>query len=327
MKTIRSLLYFVAGALFFTACSKRISHSQIRQPSIPFRVIGYMLRSDMVIGKADNFDFSEINYLNIAFLNPDTSGVFKAQDSLNTIIQLAHKQHVKVFASIGGGAAPAWYATLLTPAHRAAFISNLVQLTTKNNLDGIDVDLEGEHIDTNYEAFVTDLQTALKHKDKMLTAAVATVYASRYTDKALRQFDFMSIMSYDKTGPWRPELPGQHAPYSMAVDDINYWTVVRHLPREKLNLGLPFYGYGFGKGAPEDISYKKLINCYPVFEYADSVQVAAGGIIYYNGLSTIKRKTKLALKQAGGVMIWELKQDTSGGKSLLRAINKLIPTK
>ena len=124
------------------------------------------------------------------FLNPDTSGAFKAQDSLNTIIQLAHKQHVNVFASIGGGSAPAWYASLLTPAHRSAFISNLVQLTTLYNLNGIDVDLEGDRIDSNYEAFVTSLATALKHKDKMMTAAVATVYASRYTNKALKQFKF-----------------------------------------------------------------------------------------------------------------------------------------
>ena len=84
-------------------------------------------------------------------------------------------------------------------------------------------------------------------------------------------------MSYDKTGPWRPELPGQHAPYAMAVDDINYWAVVRGLPKEKLNLGLPFYGYGFGKGAPEDIGYKQLIKRFPVSENADSVQVKGGG--------------------------------------------------
>ena len=280
-----------------------------------------MLRSDILTGKADDFDFSEISYLNIAFLNPDTAGIIKPQDSLIKTIQLAHKKHVKVFASIGGGSAPAWYGSLLTPAYMKRFIRNLVQLTISTNFDGIDVDLEGDRIDTNYEAFVTALETALKANGKMMTAAVATVYASRYTNKALHQFDFINIMSYDKTGPWRPELPGQHAPYAMAVDDISYWEGDRGLSNGMLNLGLPFYGYGFGPGAPEDISYKDIISRYHGSENQDSVKIAGGGTVYYNGLPTIKRKTVLAIQRAGGVMIWQLKQDTSDNKSLLRAIN------
>jgi hypothetical protein len=44
----------------------------------------------------------------------------------------------------------------------------------------------------------------------------------------------------------------------------------------------------------------------------------------YNGIATIKQKTSLALQQAGGIMIWELSQDTRDATSLLKAINDVI---
>ena len=39
---------------------------------------------------------------------------------------------------------------------------------------------------------------------------------------------------------------------------------------------------------------------------------------------SIKNKTELALKNAGGVMIWQLLQDSQDNKSLLSAINAVI---
>ena len=53
-------------------------------------------------------------------------------------------------------------------------------------------------------------------------------------------------MSYDRTGPWRPEKPGPHAAYEHAVEDLEYFGVVRKRPKDKMTLGLPFYGYGYG---------------------------------------------------------------------------------
>jgi GH18 family chitinase len=55
--------------------------------------------------------------------------------------------------------------------------------------------------------------------------------------------------------------------------------------------------------------------------------VAGGGIVYYNGAATIKAKTTLALRKAGGVMIWQLLQDATGSYSLLTAIDSLVKKK
>ena len=289
-----------------------------------FRVIGYLRLDNIINGDADLIDFSKITHVNIAFINPDSTGNFSELLKLKAFAGKMHLCHVKVLASIGGGLAPAYYSTLLNDVNQPALIKKLVQLTEHYGLDGIDVDLEGERIDANYEQFINGLSVALKSKGKMLTAAVATVYKTRYADATLARFDFINIMSYDKTGPWRPEKPGPHAPYEMAVEDVDYWTDEKAITKEKLNLGIPFYGYGFGPKVPSEMSFRKIVNTYSGAEKTDSVMVKDGGTIYYNGIPTIKNKTKLALQRTGGIMIWQLLQDTTGSKSLLNAVNETI---
>jgi chitinase len=322
MKNLNKIYVATLLCLLISGC--KTSNAQNTQAGSNFRVIGYLPAFGMRNGGNVNFDFGRINYLNIAFVNPDSAGNFNVSPALSIIVNAAHAKHTKVLISIGGGSAPAYYSTLLTDTLRNTLITKLVKLATYYNLDGIDVDLEGERIDNNYEAFVTGLSAALKPKGKLLTSAVATAYKSRYTDKSLAVYDFINIMSYDKTGPWRPQDAGPHAPYEMAVSDLDYWTNTRHIAKDKLSLGLPFYGYGFGTGAPSDINFKNLVVQYPGAENADQFNVPGGGVIYYNGTQTIKNKTTLALQNAGGIMIWQLLGDAEGDKSLLNIINNTI---
>jgi hypothetical protein len=48
--------------------------------------------------------------------------------------------------------------------------------------------------------------------------------------------------------------------------------------------------------------------------------INSGGQQCYNGIPTIKRKTQWAMANAGGIMNWELSQDTTGATSLVSAI-------
>jgi chitinase len=304
--------------------SYKIDHAQTASP---FRVVGYVRTSDIENGKTAGIDLGKVNYINIAFINPDETGNFRAMPGLAAFIMTARSKNVKVLASIGGGLAPVYFKSLLSDSLRGDFIKNAVQLVKDNQLDGIDADLEGEYIDNNYENFITELSAALKQQHKLLTAAVATVYKSRYTDKALAQLDFINIMSYDKTGPWNLKNPGQHSPYAMAVEDLDYWNNTRGIPKEKLSLGIPFYGYGFGPNAPEEMSFKGITTKYPGSEKTDSVSITGGGVVYYNGIATIQAKTALALQKAGGIMIWQLLQDAAENNSLLNAINETITNK
>ena len=91
--------------------------------------------------------------------------------------------------------------------------------------------------------------------------------------------------------------------------------------KKKLNLAIPFFGYGFGTKDNQYPSYGDIVTTYPGSEQTDMFLPETGGIIYYNGIQTIKSKTALAIKNAGGVTAWQLQQDGEGDKSLLNAID------
>lgn len=291
-----------------------------------FRVVGYLPRG-MDHSGTGMPDLGKITHLNIAFMTPDPAGVFAVDEEVRMLTALAHEKGVAVLLSIGGGDPPRYLKKLVGKRHQAAFIQALAALTDQYGCEGIDVDLEGDFIDGNYESFVKNLAVVLKGKKKLMTAAIATTYASRYTNTALAQFDFVNIMSYDKTGPWNRSEPGPHAPLSMATEDLAYWTGTRRLSAARITLGLPFYGYGFGTNAPESLSYGDIVRQFPAASNSDQLTVAGGGIVYFNGAATIKAKTSLALQKAGGVMIWQLMQDAAGPYSLLTAIDTLVKKK
>ena len=283
-----------------------------------FRVVGYLLSGQIANGHADTFDVSRINYLNVFFNSPAYTGKFKHIPHLDSIVTAAHNHNVKVMATIGN----AIDMDRISDSCRNDLIDSLVSSVIALHLDGIDVDLEGDHINKDYEGFVCALSTALKAKGLLMTAAVATWESQWLTDKALSCFDFLNIMTYDATGPWNLKQPGPHSPYSMAISDLDFWTNKRHIAKERLNLGLPFYGYGFEPMVVSEFTYLRVINTYPGAEKADSVVVTPSNIIYYNGIPTIKRKTAYAMQNAGGVMIWELLSDAGGNKSLLNAVDE-----
>ncbi|KAA8476594.1 GH18 family chitinase [Arcticibacter tournemirensis] len=331
MRVVRLIIQIICFLPVFTACSKSGTDSPAKGTEKKayekgFHIVGYMFSSGNMDTESAKLDFSRITHLNIAFLNPDENGVFAAVPGLAAAAKRAHEHHVKILFSFGGGSAPAHLKDLIKEDKRAKFINELVRVTTTYDLDGVDVDLEGEFIDANYEAFVTGLSAALKLQNKLMTVAVATWNGNSISDKALALFDIINVMSYDQTGPWNKDRPGPHSTYDAAVNDLNYWMTTRSVPAGKLTLGLPFYGYGFGPSIEESFSYGDIVKRFPGSELTDFVEVAGQGTIYYNGIPTIRKKVELALsKKAGGVMIWQLFGDAAGDKSLLKAINSAIP--
>jgi chitinase len=150
-------------------------------------------------------------------------------------------------------------------------------------------------------------------------------YKDALTDKALAQYDFVNIMSYDRTGPWRPEKPGPHATFTHAVQDLTYFGTERGIPRERMTLGVPFYGYGYdlSLGSPAlSRNYREIVSAFPGAEWVDEWLLPDGKVIYYNGLPTIRQKTALAREKASGIMIWQVLGDAPGSKSLLKAIGR-----
>ncbi|MFD1631889.1 glycosyl hydrolase family 18 protein [Pseudopedobacter beijingensis] len=324
-----SRLYLLLFLLFSCSKNKVDAHEkEIRKKAVEkgFHIVGYMFSSGNLDIESAKLNFDKITHLNVAFINPEANGAFAPVTGLTEAVKRAHDNGVKVYSSFAGGNPPGHLKELLKADKRGDLVNALVNLTTTYNLDGIDVDLEGDYIDDNYEPFITELHAALEQKGKEITAAVATWNGNTISDKALSLFDMVHIMSYDQTGPWNLERPGPHSTYEAAVADFTYWNVTRSVPASKLTLGVPFYGYGFGNDIRSDMSFGDIVSTYPNSENTDSVTVSEKGVIYYNGIPTIKRKVELAIdKKAAGIMIWQLLGDATEDKSLLSVINNTIP--
>lgn len=290
------------------------------------KVIAYIPNWVDLNAFSSSVQYSKLTHINIAFENPDANGYLSFNSGSNTIINAAHAQNVKVFVSLGGGSVSEGgairdnYFNLIKTANRTAFIQKIYDYVVAHNFDGVDMDLEGPAINSDYGGFVIALAAKLHANGKLISAALSEGYGgANVPASTFAAFDWINIMAYDATGPWQPGNPGQHSPYSMAVNQFNYWTG-RGLPASKAIIGLPFYGYGFGASANQGISYANIVAQYSGAENLDQV----GNTIYYNGIPTIKAKTTFAIQNAGGVMIWELSQDATGAKSLLTAVNQVI---
>jgi len=250
---------------------------------------------------------------------------------LDALVEQAHKSNVKVLISIGGGGVSgnktkcAQYYALIASPNRASFVAKLAKCIEDHHLDGLDVDLEGPAINKDYAAMISDLSSTLKPQGKLLTAAVSEGYGGDQISKdALGAFDLVNVMAYDATGPWTPTRPGQHSSIDFAKQQVAYW-LGRGVPKSKLVLGVPFYGWGFGDAFTQGgYSYSQLVDKYPGAEMLDQ----EGSTIWYNGIPTIQAKTQYVLDQdLAGVMIWSLNQDAKGGTSLLSAIHAVLTKK
>ena len=318
---MNSKSFLLIPVLCISLIVARSSHSKS-----PFKIVGYYSLNAALTANLKEPPFDHLTHMNLWFLNPDSTGRFTRDlSALIPFIEAAHRKNVKVLFSIGGGSQQNQYHRLLQDDKRPALIDSLLAEVLSYGLDGVDVDLEGSNIDENYEKFVVELAMKLKLHNKLITAAIAIYYKDQLTDKALAQYDFVNVMSYDRTGPWRPEKPGPHSLYEHAVEDLEYFSEVRKIPAAKMTLGVPFYGYGYGPEITSpaiSMNFGEIVTSFPGAELVDEWKMADGKIIYYNGIPTMRQKVALAREKASGIMVWQIQGDADGDKSLLKVINK-----
>lgn len=308
------------------------------------RLIGYIPSYSNMIAVADRTDLSKLTHLNLAFVNPTANGAIGndagpmcmmapsganvSKSDIAYVVNKAHAAGVKVLVSLAGGGLPACagdWKTLLRDS-RTGLVNNIVSFVNSSNLDGVDVDIEGELLTAidnagNYTPFIQALRNALP--GKLVTAATASYNGGMIPTSSIQYFDFVNIMSYDAIGPSWGTSGSEHSSYAQAQTDINTW-LNRGLLKSKLVLGVPFYGYGYGfAGMPSSITFNDIVGQYGAAAAQNDVignRCAGCAYITYNGIPTIRNKTTLATQQGSGVMIWELSQDASGANSLLSTI-------
>jgi len=293
------------------------------------RIVGYLQDHGTLRDWADRVAWSQLTHLCIAFVNPrDDSGTLSVPAGTDAVIAAGHRAGVKLLASLGGGGASedaamrARYARLLADDRRPMFAREVVAYLGRHGFDGLDVDLEGAAIDDRYGPFIRDLSAAVRTRGLLLTAALSHTHGGdRVPQEALAALDFVNVMAYDLTGPWRPEKPGPHAPSEFAHVCVAAW-LGRGLPREKIVLGVPFYGHGFGADfSPHGIGFREIVLRHPGAATADR----AGDVIWFNGARTIRDKADFAVREGlGGIMIWSIDHDAEGDAALLPVIHAAL---
>lgn len=296
-----------------------------------FKVVGYF--ASWQPGETDKIQYDVITHVIYSFAIPKEDGTLRPLDNPETakqIVKDAHTAGSKALLAVGGWSyndvplEATFMAATATAEKREKFIDEIVALCEAYDFDGIDIDWEHPRVDGSssqqYEDFMVALADKLHAKDKVLTSAVISgatadgnVYydAAAHSDKVLEAVDWIHIMAYDGGNGDR------HSTYEFAVDSAEYWHVTRGLPAEKVVLGVPFYG------RPSWAAYEDLLAADPN-AYKNDTTMFNGMEVWYNGIPTIQKKTQYALDHLGGVMIWELSQDTTGDKSLQTAIGETI---
>ncbi len=339
-------LVLVLGSFLFCIGSIHVWASEAVAET---KVIGYIASFTDMKAAIDKTDLRKLTHINLSFTNPNAEGELVVNDVMTCmpgmnggnvsaadvryVINKAQAAGLKVLASVAGGVIPACsgnWETLLQPANRQFLVDNLITFMEDFGLDGIDVDIEGAVLTSidnagNYTPFIEALSAQLVERKKLLTCATASYVGGMIPVSSIPYFDFVNIMAYDAIGPSWGQAGTQHSTYAMAQEHVTIWKN-RGLTKAQLVLGVPFYGYGFGS-YKSDYTFANIVAEFGVDAgNRDLVGEACAGCNYitYNGLPTIKAKTRLALEQGSGVMIWELSQDASGANSLLNAIDTEI---
>ncbi len=284
------------------------------------RVVGYL--PDWSYQAYGNLDMTALTHLNIAFCNPDAEGNLSCwipDNEMQNIVSKAHHSDVKVMAALGGGGGCDGYLPLIdTPEEMAAFNEKIMTYCETYDLDGIDLDIElgSSHEIWNYYAdWVTSLRTLCDARGYELSTATAQWVAVHVTAETFALFDFVNVMAYDNDAD-----ESSHADMEFAQTSLQYFHVQKKIPKDKLVLGVPFYGRGYTADGALDwnsyVPFSELVAADTANYDADFCNGVA-----YNGASTMRQKCALA-KDYGGVMIWELSQDAAGEYSLLALIKE-----
>lgn len=291
-----------------------------------FKVVGYY--PEWEPDKMDHINFDVITNIMYAFAIPTAEGGLRPLENkafAKKLINEAHKHGVKVSVAIGGWSyneiplEPTFVSATNTDEKIKSLGDSILALVDEVGFDGVDMDWEHPRKDDNsklqYEKLMVYLAENLHKNGKILTSAVLSgatpdggVYydAAAHSDKVLEVVDWLNVMAYDGGDGER------HSSYQFAVDSANYWHKTRNMPAHKVVLGVPFYG------RPSWQTYEAILEANPD-AYKTDISMINGIEAHYNGVDTIKKKTEFARENIGGVMIWELSQDSTDKKTSLQA--------
>jgi len=240
------------------------------------------------------------------------------------------------------------------PAAPGRLGTELVQLVSAKNLDGVNFDFEGngprdrQGLDNLVAAVAGQLHGADPHwQVTMSTYASSAGDPTGFFDIAglAPSVDGFFVMAYDMNDP---STPSPTAPLSGTgnVDAVDLAEYSRVVPRSKIILGVPYYGYDWpttgpdagdpATGPPSPVSYAQIaaqgLPSYwdsesqtPWTAYQSGTQWHQ---VYYDDPTSLALKARLAAADGiAGVGVWALGMDGNSPAMLAALLGDAAPVK
>lgn len=276
-------------------------------PESNIRVIAYLPNySGSYSDWATKIDFKKMTHLNLAFTTATNSNGWDmgaSDQEVKAIVDAAHAAGTKVLASLGGGGGDQ---TVIARYKNAGNIDELVdeldKLVAEHHLDGADIDIEDpNNLGNNYSTFVSKTVARLRPEGKLVTAAVAQYLQDSMSDETLNEFDFVNVMVYSS--------------YDDSVSALKYYSETKGLAKTRLTLGAGFFGKDSNYN---EYAYKDILAADGSAWSKDQATIQ-GKKVNYTGMESMKKLAEYS-KGFGGIMFWELSEDTTDEHSLYKVI-------
>jgi len=248
--------------------------------------------------------------MNLAFATADSSNQWDmgASDSdVAAIVGAAHAAGVKVLASLGGGGGDQTViAQFKDSSNLTPLIASLDTFVESHGFDGVDIDIEDpNNLGAGYTGFVDAVVAKLRPEGKLVTAAVAQYLQDSMADATLHEFDFLNVMIYSS--------------YSDSVSAMDYYSGTKAVPKSLLTLGAGFFGTDSGGN---EYAYSAIMAADSTAWSKDETQVS-GQTVDYTGVASMQKLADYS-KGFGGIMFWDLSQDTTDSHSLYKTIQQAM---
>jgi chitinase len=342
----------------------------LQAASSQYRVVGYYPMWARTTLPAAEIRFTTVTHIIHAFAWPNVDGSIAMDDTLvdTALINTTHRSGRKILLSFGGAGTTQTdnFATVTADSNlRKAFINNIVAKLAAAHYDGADLDWEGPGTlaqRSNEVLFVKALRAAFGAVDTtwLITMAIgASDWSGQWRDFAsLEQYvDWFNAMEYDFHGSWSA-VSGHNAPLNIGsdpntdpdaysiVESVQYLAGTRAIPKNRIVLGLPFYGKLFGTSTiytpyvqEEDLAYRDIMSTIQSGQWT-YVWDSGSDAPYYTSsrpaeFITLDDSASIAVKcqyvknqSLSGVMVWEITQDVIGESQPLMDIigNQMVTT-
>lgn len=330
-------------------------------PSQGGRVVAYyaswsywdgLTPSQIPASKLTDINYSFANVVNGRCVSDDPAHDARVASEL---VALRNRNpHLQLTLAVGGASWSSGFSYASSLDQRRSFVQSCLDLASSLGFDGIDIDWEypAAHERSQWGELLATFRTQMNShrsptgKAWTLTSAIPVGWYlqndSRFDVARAHQYvDFFNLMAYDIRGGWS-STTGHHSSLQSSPGDPTPFGSVESLiylerqgvPRNKMVLGVPFYGYVFSgvsadnnglfqaHSGAQQIPYKDLVNgqLVPATKFRDTsasvpwaYNTATRTMISYDDPASIRTKANYVLSGGyGGIMAWELGQDASG---------------